>query len=464
MATLSRADVVPVAKRLARAHDMRLADSTDTESGEVIPGLRRLNRMHNGHFDLPWMPRAVALEYQVLVRRARSNWLCLVVKVLAQRMQVDGFRSSADREADATAWARWQANGMDAAQGRVHRASLALGEAYCTVWPDATGARIAGESPLKMYGEPEMDDPRRLGLALKRWQGAQGQMGALYDDAQAWMLRRDRTEGWSIIGSPQPHHLGANPVTWFPNDPDLDGEIMSEILPLIPIQNRINETLLDRLMAQKFSAFRQRWVTGMAIPEDENGNQIEPFRSAIDRLLMAEDETTKFGEFSATDLGPYISAVADDVRQLAAISQVPPHFLLGDLANLSAEALIAAESGLKFRVQDKQDTLGESWEAVMRLAARADGDEAGATDMASQVIWRDTEARSQGALVDGLQKLKAMGVPLRFLLEEYGLTAGTIDRVMAQAAEEQSGAARAQAAAFGVDTAMQMPSEAPPVP
>ena len=187
----------------------------------------------------------------------------------------------------------------------------------------------------------------------------------------------------------------------------------------------------------------------MAIPEDENGNPVEPFKAMIDRLWVAEEGVT-FGEFGETSLKPYIEAVADDVRQLAAISQVPPHFLLGDLANLSAEALVAAESGLKAAVGDKQDAFGEAWEDVMRLAAAAAGDETGANDMASQVIWRDTEARSQGALVDGLQKLKAMGVPLRFLLEEYGLTPGTIERVMEQAAAEARQSATVQAAAFGV--------------
>lgn len=456
MAVLQRSDVVPTAKALARAHDLRLADSYDPHSGELVPGLRRLERLYRGHFDLPWMPRQAAVEYRILVQRARSNWLRLVVQVISQRLRVDGFRSSADQEADAAAWSRWQANGLDAVQGRVHRTALSLSEAYCTVWPvDGAEPRIVGESPLKMYGDLEDADSRRLGLALKRWRTVTGDVAALYDDVAVWNLRRDAKDGWGITGMGE-HGLGECPVVWFPNDPDLDGNCFSEIAPLLPIQNRINETLLDRLMSQKFGAFRQRWATGMAIPEDDNGAQIEPFRSMIDRLWMAEDPDVKFGEFTPTDLGPYISAVADDVRQLAAVSQVPPHFLLGDLANLSAEALVAAESGLKFRVEEKQDSFGEAWEKVMRLAAAAAGDEAGATDLESQVIWHDTEARSQGALVDGLQKMRAMGVPLRFLLEEYGLTAGTIDRVMEQAVEEQMSSAHAQAAAFGVDTSMQM--------
>lgn len=454
MARLNRADVVSEAKRLSRAHDIVLSDSIDAESGETVYGLRSIQRNYKGKFELPWMPRKVAAEYAVLVRRARSNWLKLVVQVQAQRLKVDGFRSSADSEADEAAYFRWQANGMDAAQNKVYRGSLALGAAYVSVWPDAgaPAPRIAGDSALVMYGEPDDSDPRRLGLALKRWSTAKGQVAALYDDEVAWMLRRDRTAGWVIVDE-KGHGLGRTPVVWFPNDADLEGGCGSEIEQLIPIQYRINETLLDRLMAQKFSAFRQKWVTGLAIPEDENGNQLEPFQAGIDRLLMGEEPDIKFGEFSATDLKPYIEAVSDDVRQMAAIAQVPPQSLLGDLANLSSDALVAAESGLKFRIGDKQADFGEAWEDVMRLAAKADGDETGANDVQSQVIWRDTEAQSKTAMQDGLQKMSTWNVPMEFLLEEYGLTPPTIKRVMDMARKEALLKAQVQAAAFGVDAA-----------
>jgi hypothetical protein len=435
VARLQRSQVLAEATRLAKAHDVDLTDRVDSDTNEIIPGLRRLDRYHRGRFDLPWMPRQVANEYLALIRRARANWLKLVVQVQAQRLKVDGFRSSVDEAADSAAWARWQANGMDAHQNRVHRGALALSRAYVTVWATDDVPKIAADSALIMYGDQDASDPARLQLALKRWRTPSGTRAALYDDAAAWMLRRDRTNGWAIEGV-MPHDFGRVPVVPFLNDADLEGYCTSEIAPLLPIQDRINETLLDRLMAQKFSAFRQRWATGMVIPEDDDGNPVEPFKAMVDRLWISEDKETTFGEFSATDLKPYIDAVVDDVRQMAALAQVPPQSLLGDIANLSADALVAAESGLKFRVEDKQADFGEAWEDVMRLAAAAAGDDTGATDLASQVIWRDTEARSRAQLADQMTKLAAIGIPLPFLLEEYGLTPQTITRVMAMAEQQ----------------------------
>lgn len=447
--------------RLAHAHDLLLMDSRDHNSGEIVPGLRRLDHYWRGKFDLPWMPRKAMAEYQMLVRRARSNWLRLVVRVLSQRLCVDGFRASSDAEADQVAWARWQANGMDAGQKKLHREALRFGWAYATVWPDAAGSQIRGQSPLLMHAELDSDDITSLTLAIKRWTGRDGaRMAVLYDDVAAYRCEWDGASAYRIVDTLE-HGLGTLPVVRFANEEDLQGAAESELMPILPIQDRINETLLDRLLAQKFSAFRQRWVTGLAIPEDENGQQVEPFRAMIDRLWVAEDVDTKFGEFDQTDLAPYIAAVSDDVRQMAAISQVPPHFLLGDLANLSAEALVAAESGLKSKVEDKQSAFGESWEAVLRLAALADGDEAGASDTASQVIWRDTEARSQGALVDGLVKLASVGVPLEFILEQYGLTPQTVTRVLEMKTREDRAKASVTAAAFGVEAAHLSP---PPTP
>lgn len=452
---LAPSDVAAEAARLSRLHDARLADSYDSGTGEPVPGLRRLDRMHRrGEFEVSWMPRQAREEYRQLARRARSNWLRLVVTVISQRMRVDGFRTGADRDDDDRAWARWQANRLDAAQGRVHRGMLVYGDAYVTVWPNEPHPRIAVDSPLRLYAEPGDSDWDPPALALKRWTGRDGRpVAMLYDDEQAWPLSRGGA-GWEPSGEPARHGLGRVPVVRFPNEPDLEGQSQSEIEALIPIQLRINETLLDRIMGQKYASFRQRWVTGMAIPEDESGNPVEPFQAAIDRLWMAEEPDARFGEFSALDVRPLIESGADDIRQLSAISQVPPHYLLRGLDQVGAETLVAAESGLALKVGDKQVSAGEAWEETMRLAALAAGDEAGASDLSSEVVWRDTEARSPAQLVDGLLKLGTLGLPLRWLLERYGLTPQAVDRVLALKAEQDAASARNQAASFGIDSAL----------
>jgi hypothetical protein len=68
-------------------------------------------------------------------------------------------------------------------------------------------------------------------------------------------------------------------------------------------------------------------------------------------------------------------------------------------------------------LQSKRDSFGESWEQTFRLAAQIDGDTATSEDESAEVVWRDTEARAFGAIVDGIAKLAAAGVPIAELLE-----------------------------------------------
>jgi hypothetical protein len=47
---------------------------------------------------------------------------------------------------------------------------------------------------------------------------------------------------------------------------------------MVPLQDGVNKLITDMLVASEFAAFRQRWVTGIEIPRDENNNPIEPFK------------------------------------------------------------------------------------------------------------------------------------------------------------------------------------------
>jgi hypothetical protein len=104
------------------------------------------------------------------------------------------------------------------------------------------------------------------------------------------------------------------------------------------------------------------------------------------------------------------------IRHLAAVSQTPPHYLLGQIANLSAEALTAAETALSRKVEEFKHSFGESWERVFRLAAEMEGEISSAEDFEGEVKWRDMENRSMAQAADALGKLgDNLGIPKRGL-------------------------------------------------
>jgi hypothetical protein len=256
------------------------------------------------------------------------------------------------------------------------------------------------------------------------------------------------------------HGLGVCPVVRFLYEADLDGEddCSGEIEPLMPLQDQINFDTFNLMISTQFAAFRQRWVTGMA-PVDESGRESAPWRPGVDRVWAAEDAATKFGEFGETALAPYSSVREDGIRHMSTISQVPPYHLLGQIANLSAEALAAARDGLDRKVEELQALLTDPWRNTFRLTALASGDKAGWNDLFGTILWRDTSARAFGATIDGLTKAAQMlGVPEEELWARIpGVTADDVAAWRLAKQREEAQALVQQAIAGAVNPAPAAP-------
>jgi hypothetical protein len=130
---------------------------------------------------------------------------------------------------------------------------------------------------------------------------------------------------------------------------------------------------------------------------------------------------------------------------MAAIIPTPPHYLLGQLVNLSAEALKAAEAALVSRIRRHQRHYEEPLETVARLALKAAGESV--PNVASmETDWRNPEFRTEGELVDALVKMSSLGVPRAALWERWGATPQEIAAwtVQADAEAARNAAAAAQ--------------------
>ena len=430
---MSKGDAVSTAQRLLKLRE-----------GEQS----RLNRIADymcGKHSSVYVPRGARAEYRWLIERARVNILPLVVTVVAQNMYVDGYRP-AGSDKNAEPWQVWQANRMDARQHGIHRSVLTYGAAYAVVMPGKPVPVITPFSPRRMtalYADPVNDEWPLFAVEdrLENTKGGKRRVVRVYDEQARYTLA-GKADGSQLAPDGEQwvmrHDLGVCPVVRYVNAEDLDGDgVVGEVEPLIDTQDQLNMTTFNLLMAQQYAAFRQRWVTGMAPPMDENNNPIEPFRSRVDGLFVAEDVDTKFGEFEATDLKGYLDSRESTIRHIATLSQVPPYHLLGQMVNLSAEALAAARDGLDRKVDERESLCGEGHEQTLRLAGLAAGDSVAWEDTAAQVVWRDTSARSLAQTVDALGKLVTMlGVPPQELWEKIpGVTQTDVERWKKSAAE-----------------------------
>lgn len=413
--------------------------------------LDRIDRWYRWDHDRPHQPAQATTEYKELSQRAQAPWLGLVVTTVAQALYVDGHRPS-DSLDNTAAWGSWQANGMDRRQMAVHRAALAYGRSYVTVLPGEdplTGAdmpAMKGISPREMlafYEDPANDDWPHMALYAKPTKlegGGTGYALRVYDEETVHYLTTDTMGSEPKWLDNRDHGLGVCPVVRFTNMLDLEGRTPGEVEPLIPIAGRIDQTSFDRLVVQRFASWVVRTIAGMAKPDSEQEAAAERLRLKVEDLLVASDPDTKFGSLPATPLDGFIKAAEADIRVLAAVSQTPAHELLGQMANLSAEALAAARASLTAKVQERQHSFGESWEQTLRLAAHTVGDRAGAADTSAEVKWADTEIRSLAQAADALGKLAQMlNVPVEILWEKIpGWSQQDVNRAKALAEEGDS--------------------------
>jgi hypothetical protein len=404
-----------------------------------------LDDYYRGNHPMPWAHAKAKKRYRELLRQATSNFPALVVDSLNDRLSVTGFRVDSD-EADSDAWNLWQRNNLDMFAPLVHSQALVTGYSYVSVWPDdREGRRVRAESCFEVIHESEPGEPMNLRRGMKAWPNKFDKKwyARYFADGVYWKLEAPLEPAQLVNENRPAREQWATPTKWevvdaseadcpfipFLNRADLDGLAWGEFEDVLPIIDRINTLQAQLLLAGEFTAFRVRYATGIDIPSDDEGNPTEPFDVAMDRLWTSENPDAKFGTMEATDLKPYRDAVDQTIQHLAAITRTPPFMLLGNLTNLSAEALKATESGHVKKAVQRQVSFGESWEQVMRLALGTE-----APDM--ETIWSDPENVSESQHVDALSKLYAMGLPQKAVWEAWGATPQQIERWDAMRSED----------------------------
>jgi len=386
-----------------------------------------------GRRGLPRVPEGCEQEVDELARLSLKNVLPLVRDAFVQNLCVIGYRSALAKE-NAPAWDVWQSNRMDARQVEVYRPAITYGASYVVVTRDADkGALWRPRSPrqlLAVYEDPQTDEWPQY--AFEMWvdnsDAKARRRAVMYDGEYVYPLDLGeipassvmvdpnsidfgRTLGQMTMDEPISHGASNCPVVRFTNARDADDVIVGEISPLLVLQRALNSVNFDSLIVSRFGAFPQKVITGWS------GSASDVLQASARRVWAFEDPDVKATSMTAADLGQYDAKQTEMLEFIATVAQVSPAKLNPKLSHVSADALAAAEANEQRKTESKRDTFGESWEQVFRLSGEISGDTATADDDGAEVVWRDTEARSFAAVVDGIGKLAAAGVPLEELVD-----------------------------------------------
>lgn len=379
------------------------------------------------------------------LRLSRMNYAALVVGSVADRIVPIGWRTAAegDRQGDKLAKRISDLNRLPLRFGDNVRNMLGLGDGYMAVGPvdETTGVPvITAEDPRDaITAENPATGRPRAGVKLVRddWDASDrvhiylpGKPGRVYV-----LINRSKTPAINKNGL----RLSAVGSQWefFEEAGGANGQVLPELMngriPLVRFQNqdgvgefeahlpvldRINDGIFERVTIAKLQAFRQRAFEGMpdVYPDDhpKAGETIEYDADAFSAdpgALWRLPPGVKIWESASIDLTPILSTIKDDVEKLAAVTRTPLHMITPDAASGSAEGATTMREGHEFRVEDRITRCKYGSAEVMSLAFAWMGDKQRAQVEEIETIFAPTARYSLEQKMSAAAQAKAAGLP-----------------------------------------------------
>ncbi|WP_033288261.1 phage portal protein [Amycolatopsis jejuensis] len=388
-----------------------------------------------------------------------DNWVAPVADAPVERLTVMGIKGLGEQEPDSEMWRVWQTNALDADSQLGFLGGVNSARSFGLVWgnpDDEETPEVTFEDASQCVIAYWPGSRRRRRAALKKWQDGNCDYATLYLPDEVWKFERPVTrqqtklillsavdeelKKWSPRDTdepnPQPNPMGVVPLVELPNKPTLADDPISDVTGVTAMQDAVNLLWAQLFTASDYASFPQRIVLGAERPttpilndkgEVVGQRPVDLAKFAVDRVLWITGEQSKIAEWQAANLAAYTDVIEIAVGHIAAQTRTPQHYLIGKMANLSGDALIAAETGLVKRVEEKQLWFGQAIRQMFGLIALAQGNEKKAKAFtAGTVLWADAESRSQAQLADALLKLAQIGFPFEYLAAKWGLTPSEI--------------------------------------
>lgn len=397
---------------------------------------RRTKRYYAGEHNLTFATNKFSNTFGDLFREFALNMCPAIVDSTRDKLKIIGFsvRNTAGADAatlDALIEKIWDHNLLKQRAGELHKEVLKNGDGYLLVWPMADGnvqmVPNAAENCVVSYDD---ETGSTLKWAAKYWRSSdrRTRLNLLFPDRiekyistnesegvlpdSKGFVRFDAGDGW-IVDNP----FGTVPVFHFANNAEIGSFGQSELEHAIPVQDGLNKSVLDMLIAMEACAFRQRWVTGVEIKTDKDGKEVSPFKTGIDTIWQSESPNAKFGDFAASDLEQFLK-VKDGFRiDMASVTGTPLYYLMPQMRGFpSGESLRKAETRFLAKVRDRQEHFGTQWAAAMSFALKASGH----PDVALTTKWEDPSPLNEREQLENMKLKKDLGLSPGEIIREIG--------------------------------------------
>lgn len=426
----------------------------------------KTERYYGGDHDLAYATAKFENAFGKLFREFAMNLCPAVVDAVRDKLVVTEFRIEEGETAAADlAWKIWQKNRMEIRSGEVHKEAAKQGDAYVMVWVNDKGdVTIYPNKAATCTVFYDDENPGKILWAAKLWRrdDKRFRLNLFYPDRTERFISKakgsENTEAtppdakeYEVFDEPIANPYGIVPVFHFGNNGDIGSFGISELTSAMPVQDALNKSVLDMMVAMEFAAYRQRWASGIEIEYDDDGKPIPPFKAGISHLWITENPDAKFGDFEASDLEKFLKVKESFRTDLACVTGTPLHYfmLTGASFPQSGISVEKLESRFLDKIRDRQQSFGAVWESVMSFALLIENSK---VENRLFVGWEDPAPLSEREQLENLVIKKDIGVTDETLLMEAGYGEQEIEEMMAAKEAERERMVRSFNSGEGFDT------------
>jgi hypothetical protein len=404
--------------------------------------INKARQFYEGYQPVQFLGSRLETNFADKLKSLNSNRCGSVVDLLADRLEVTGFSGDGSE----TASDLWKQRDLDIAASEIHQEALLVGDAFVLVLPNRSGIPTIyvqrSESIAVAYDE---EDHQEIRVAGKAWRLSSGfwrfnlyyadriekyiTTGVEADDVPTSDAKWEQYQDDGDSSWPLKLNFTRVPVFHFGNNSRRGDYGRSELTDIYPLQDALNLTLANQMVALEFAAVKQRYATGLQIAIDENGEPVRPFQNyGAGELWVSSgsgENEVRFGEFSAADLAMFETMVEGYETRIARTARIPLHYINpSGGGQLSGEALKTAEAPMVSKIRDRQAAYGNVWSRLMEFLLELDGVDGSNI----RVLWKDAETRSEVNFWTNAVIKNQLGVSGTQILREAGYSPEDIER------------------------------------
>jgi hypothetical protein len=413
--------------------DLSIPNQRQRPQRRYLTRRQRMNLLWSYYIGSPPLPQVVegySDTFQEVLRKGRACLAPICIQSILDRMTINGISTRADNDAD----------GDDIAAGIFEKSNLkaaikdalaylfVMSESYLMVVPADPNALdktplITAEDPRWCVGEPDPLNPNLLRAAVKIGFDPvlKVEKAWLFLDGKRYEASR-KTYGiinpaneihssagfeWDAPPVEMPEIAGVGPV---PVVMLRNARGMGEFEPNLDLLDRINDTILQRIVITWYQSFRQRAIIG-----DESGDEEgdDPEDVNLDDVFKADPGALwrvplgfSFWESGNTDLNGVLQSILNDMKEFALCTATPMYLVTPDSANQTAQGTEAQQEGVVNKATDRRDRVTTKVHQAFRYAFAFAGVPERADGM--RILWGPLKLRTLAEMSNAVAQTRGL--------------------------------------------------------